>query len=435
MLAESWGAMLTGWVHKNLIEPEFTFSFMGFEWLQPLPGYGMYGYFFVMGLAALAVALGWRYRWSTIALALLWSGAYFMQKTSYNNHYYLAVLLCWWMVVLPANLRFSLDSARTGITSMVHQYWITAFAKTQLLIVFTFGALAKFYPGWLEGDFISQSFGGKASLWLIGPLLQIDWFQWFITYTAIAFDGLIIPLLWWKPTRNLAFIGLIAFNLFNSAVFQIGIFPYLVLAFTVFFYAPDYIERLFRIPKSGEGNLKKGFVLRSSHSGSEGPAVPRGSRDGKLAPLSSLATTALLLYFIVQLSLPLRHHFIPGDVNWREEGHRLSWRMMLRAKGGFIRLEAVNPQSDKRETVDLKAFLTPKQRRQLAAKPDFLYQFTQRLKAHYAAKGWEEFELYVTTSRVYLNGKGPAPLFASDVDLTKVDWYYWGRNEWVLDPE
>jgi len=80
MLAESWGAILTGWVRKNLIEPEFTFSFIGFEWLQPLPGNGMYGYFFVMALAALGVALGWRYRISAILLALLWSGAYFMQK-------------------------------------------------------------------------------------------------------------------------------------------------------------------------------------------------------------------------------------------------------------------------------------------------------------------------------------------------------------------
>jgi len=274
--------------------------------------------------------------------------------------------------------------------------------------------LAKFYPGWLEGDFIRQSFNAKAKFWLIGPLLEQDWFQWFITYSAIAFDGLIIPLLWWKPTRRLAFLGLIAFNLFNSAVFHIGIFPYLVLAFTVFFFEPGYIEKLFRIPSANEPETSFG-------------------ESRKTPPLSGLASAAILLYFVIQLALPVRHHFIEGDVNWREEGHRLSWRMMLRAKGGYIKLEAVNPQTNQREVVNLKNFLTPKQGRQLAGKPDFLYQFTQRLKAHYASEGWSDLQLYVKRSRVYLNGKGPAPLFDTSVDLTKVDWNYWGRNDWVLD--
>lgn len=419
---------MTGWVHKNLIEPQFTFSFMDFGWLQPLPGHGMYGYFFVMGCAALGVALGWRYRWSAIALAILWSGAYFMQKTSYNNHYYLAVLLCWWMAFLPANKRFSLDAKQWGLTTYVHRYWITAFAKTQLLIVFTYGALAKFYPGWIQGDFIRQSFNGKADYWLIGPLLAQDWFQWFITYSAIAFDGLIIPLLWWKPTRKLAFIGLIIFNLFNSFVFHIGIFPYLVLAFTVFFFEPSYIEALFRIPRKA-GYLGSRF--------DESPDLkPESSYTTQNSiPLSSLATAAIVCYFIIQLALPLRHHFISGDVNWREEGHRLSWRMMLRSKGGSIRLQAYNPLTDREEMVDLKAFLTSKQRRQLASKPDFLFQFVQRLKVHYAAEGWEDLELYVKTSRIYLNGEGPDPLFDKNVDLTKVEWNRWGRNEWVLDRE
>ncbi|WP_316930169.1 HTTM domain-containing protein [Leeuwenhoekiella sp. MAR_2009_132] len=36
----------------------------------------------------------------------------------------------------------------------------------------------------------------------------------------------------------------------------------------------------------------------------------------------------------MQLELPLRHWIIKDDVLWTEEGHRLSWRMMLRSKGG-----------------------------------------------------------------------------------------------------
>mgnify|MGYP001016147697 FL=1 len=39
---ESFGAIMTGWVKKALIDPQFTFSFIGLEWLQPLPNNLMY---------------------------------------------------------------------------------------------------------------------------------------------------------------------------------------------------------------------------------------------------------------------------------------------------------------------------------------------------------------------------------------------------------
>ncbi|HLT53207.1 MAG TPA: HTTM domain-containing protein, partial [Flavobacteriaceae bacterium] len=55
---ESVGAILTGWVNRTLIEPEFTFTFIGFEWLQPLPGSWMYVYYAVMGLFGLGIMLG-----------------------------------------------------------------------------------------------------------------------------------------------------------------------------------------------------------------------------------------------------------------------------------------------------------------------------------------------------------------------------------------
>ena len=34
--AEAWGAIFTGWIKRTLIEPEFTFNFIGFDFFQPL---------------------------------------------------------------------------------------------------------------------------------------------------------------------------------------------------------------------------------------------------------------------------------------------------------------------------------------------------------------------------------------------------------------
>lgn len=412
MAAESFGAIATGWVKKTLIDPQFTFSFIGLEWLQPLPGNGMYFYFATMGIVSLTVMVGYRYRLSIIALAMLWSGVYFMQKTSYNNHYYLVLLLSWAMVFINAHRYAALDVKRTKTEEHFCPNWYRLFFVIQLLLVFTFGALAKFYPGWWEGDFIQNAFNRKKNYWLIGPLLAKEWFQLFITYSGVIFDAVIIPLLIWKRTRMIAFIGLVLFNLFNSAVFQIGIFPYTVLALTIFFFEPETIQKIF-FRKKQNTHVEDDIFFKNSNN--------------------TFTFYIFALFFIIQMALPLRHHFIPGDVNWREEGHRLSWRMMMRNKSGSITLETYNPNTDTREIIPIRRYLTQKQARNLATKPDFLWQFVQRLKKENQAKGLENIEIYVKKSNVRLNGKERKPLFKSEVDLTKVNWNYFGRNEWVLD--
>ena len=77
---ESFGAIATGWVKKVLIAPQFTFSFIGLEWLQPLPGYGMYFYFVLMGILGILIMLGYRYKLAIISYTILWAGVYFYAK-------------------------------------------------------------------------------------------------------------------------------------------------------------------------------------------------------------------------------------------------------------------------------------------------------------------------------------------------------------------
>lgn len=109
---ESVGAIFTGWIKRTLIDPEFTFSFIGFEWLQPLPGNWMYIYYLIMGIFGFCVMIGYKYRVSIIAFTILWTATYLMQKTSYNNHYYLLILLSAIMVFLPAHNYFSVDAKK-----------------------------------------------------------------------------------------------------------------------------------------------------------------------------------------------------------------------------------------------------------------------------------------------------------------------------------
>ena len=328
----------------------------------------MYAYFAVMGVAAIGVMLGYRYRLSAHVLAVLWTGAYLAQKTHYNNHYYLAVIVTWAMAWLPAHRRRSLDMCanRVHASDACHP-WVARAFRVQLLIVFTYAAIAKLYPGWLNGEYLRVNLGAKGDRWLLGPLVVQPWFQTFTIYAAILFDATVIPLLMWKRTRWLAFVGLVGFNLFNSIVFQIGIFPYMVIAMTVFFF-----EDCFCGPSAGARNA---------------PALRPRLR------------IAVLFVLAAQVFLPLRHHLIPGDVTWREEGHRMSWRMMLRTKAGVLVLTAKDRATGRSWTVQQEEFLTDKQRGRVATQPEFLYQFVQVLKEYYREEGVSELALLRSAQR------------------------------------
>ena len=79
----------------------------------------------------------------------------------------------------------------------------------------------------------------------------------------------------------------------------------------------------------------------------------------------------MFIWLLVQAILPVRHWFFQDDVLWTEEGHGLSWRMMLRSKAGLIQYKAVDKASPQ-DTIYVQnsRYLSPKQQRALPAKPD-----------------------------------------------------------------
>lgn len=406
---ECYGAILTGWVKRTLIEPQFTFNFIGFDWLQPLPGYGMYLYFFAMGTLGVGIALGYKYRFSIISFTLLWTGVYLMQKTSYNNHYYLLVLISGLMCFFPAHRSHSLDVRQNPLLKTDAMYAYVKWAVVlQLLIVYVYASIAKLYGDWLDFGIIKILMLGKAHYYVIGELLQQPWLHKIIGTAGILFDLLIVPALLWKPARKIAFFTSIFFHLFNSIVFQIGIFPYLSLAFTVFFFEAEKIRKIFF-------KRKKPYLLNRS-------AIP--SYKNTLYALGGI-------YFLVQLALPIRHHFIEDDVLWTEEGHRLSWRMMLRSRGGTVQFKVVNKENNASKIIDLDDYLTKKQKRRIASYPDFIWQFAQHLKKESAEKG-EEVSVYALNSKVSVNGRPYRAFIDPKVDLANTEWDYFWHNEWIL---
>src|SRR5687768_18502558 len=58
MLWEVYRYFTYGWISRYFVEPAVTFPYYGFSWVQHWPGRGMYIHFFVIGLAADCVSLG-----------------------------------------------------------------------------------------------------------------------------------------------------------------------------------------------------------------------------------------------------------------------------------------------------------------------------------------------------------------------------------------
>ena len=408
---EAVGAIFTGWIQRTLIEPEFTFSFIGFEWLQPLPGNWMYIYYLVMGVFGLFIMLGFKYRFSMVMFALMWTATYLMQKSSYNNHYYLLVLLSFLMVFLPANRYASLDvKLKPSLKSISMPSWCKWIFVLQLFILYSYASAAKLYPDWLDASVIEILMRNKANYPIIGELLQQNTVHYILAYGGILFDGLIIPLLLFKPTRKYAFFASIFFHLFNSIVFQIGIFPYMSLAFSLFFFDPKTIKNIF---------LKK---------------KPFYDANAIIVPkYKPILVSFFSIYFMVQMALPLRHHFFKDDVLWTEEGHRLSWRMMLRAKSGRTTYSVINANTNKAIPIKLDDYLTKKQQRGASSKPDVIWQFAQHLKQDFAKQGIP-VKVFVT-SYVSVNGKPSKQLIDPKIDIANEEWHHFKHHDWILPSE
>ncbi|HEX8269895.1 MAG TPA: HTTM domain-containing protein [Flavobacterium sp.] len=402
LFAETLGAIFTGWVRKVMIEPEFTFSHIGFEWLQPIPGNGMYYYFLVMSIFGLMVMFGYKYRWSLGAFTILWTGAYLMQKETYNNHYYLLILVCIIMLFLPANRYASVDARlNPGIKSLSMPQWCSWVMIFQITIVYLFAVVSKLYPDWLDGTYIGVLFKR-----IDHPLFNDHLFHLFISWSGLLFDLLIVPMLLWKRTRTIAFLLALCFHIFNAAVLEIGIFPFFALSFILFFYPPEKVRWFFFRKKPALDDFPSKRVDRP------------------------ILLYFFLPFFIIQVLLPLRHNLIEGDVLWTEEGHRLSWRMMLRKRTGHAQFRVVDKSTGGMSYYDFTKVLTNKQQGFVSSKPDGIWQMAQRIKQEYNSAG-KDVAIYVNCL-VSINDRAMKTFIDPNADLASEPWNYFGHSKWIL---
>jgi vitamin K-dependent gamma-carboxylase len=345
---------------------------------------------------AICILLGVVYRASMTLFFLGFTYVFLLDKAQYLNHFYLISLISLLLIFFPAHRALSLDAwLRPALRSHTALAWTLWMLRAQLAIVYFYGGIAKLNGDWLNGEPMRLWLAERTDFPLIGGLFTEEWLVYLFSYGGLLFDLLFVPLVLWRRTRLLALAGGVGFHLMNSLLFNIGIFPWFMIAANLLFLPPDWLRRLF------------------------GKCLPEATPPEKLPVWQrqhSLLLAALGIYFAVQLLMPLRHFLYPGDVSWTEEGHRFSWHMRLRAKTGTARYYVTDPVTDTSWEVPLHDYLTERQIEQMVTQPDMLLQFSHYIAGVLRQEGLPDIEVRVR-ALVSLNGRTPRLLVDSEVDL------------------
>ena len=345
------------WIYKFYIDPGFHFKYKGFSWVEPWAGNGMYWHFAALGVLAFMIMTGAFYRIATVLFLIGFSYVFLLDSSYYLNHFYLVILIGLLMCFVPAHRSFSIDAWRNpAIRSRTIPNWGLLIMLVQLEIVLFYAGFVKINPDWLQleplGSWVSR-FGHTP---LIGPMLTEKWVVAVAAYGVIALHIFGAPLLFWKKTRLAVFWVYVAFHLSNHFFFQIGIFPWLTIAATTLFFEPDWPRRLARSAMTPLAQLAEVRVpdLR--------PRIAAAIEAPTYGLRAHAVVAGLAAAWIgVQVSMPLRHFVIPGDVAWTEDAHRFSWRMKLRDKNGAGHFVVQDLESGRRWEIDPRRYLKEKQ--------------------------------------------------------------------------
>ena len=384
-----------GWI-QDFLYPELHFTYYGFGWVKPWPLWGLYAHFIITGLASLGLMLGFFYRISAALCFVGLSYIFLLEQSDYLNHFYLICLLALLMIFIPAHRRFSLDAWRKPkIRSDDAPAWARGLLLAQLSIVYFYAGIAKLNPEWLSAAPLRVWLSDATDVPLIGNLLATEFGYRVFAYGGLAYDLLIVPLLFWKRTRLFAYIWGLAFHLLNFAVFDIGVFPWMMMLATLLYFPPEWPRRWFRWRR---------LIPR-----------PLAFQPGVF---SRTALACGLVYLLIQAAFPFRHLLYPGKVDWTEEGHRFAWRMMLNSKNGTISYVITDPVTKQSWEVDVRRYLTRSQYGQAATCPDMILQMAHHLsRAEAAAHNYTNPLQVRAISRVSLNGRPKQPMIDPTVNL------------------
>jgi Vitamin K-dependent gamma-carboxylase len=432
-----WGALMLfstvrfwalGWIEDHYIQSKVQFKYFGFEWVSLLPPTGMYVLHIAMTISALGILFGAWYPLSALVFFLTFTYAELIDLTYYLNHYYFVSLVSLLLIFVPANCRLSIDVLRrpTLFSETVPRWTILIF-QVQVAIVYLYAGLAKINYTWLiEAMPLRIWLPANDALPIVGPLLAWKYMPWVFSWAGMLYDCTIVFWLLWPRTRVVAYISVVVFHVLTGLMFQIGVFPLVMMGATWIFFSDRFFERLVRVVLKVWPQRRKGTNQDATLSFSAFVPLNQAKHETR-----NTKHILLTLFFIFQLLFPWRYLLYPGNIYWTEEGYRFSWRVMLMEKAGTATFYVKDRATGREGVVNNGDFLCAHQEKQMAMQPDMILQFAHFLKKHYAEHGVSNpavrAEVYVT-----LNAKPSRLLIDPNIDLTTIK-DGWAHKEWITD--
>ncbi len=372
-----------GWIAEYYLLPRYFFPFPGLDFIRPWPGAGMYVHYAVMLAAAVGMALGSRI--SALVFAVLFTWAHLIDRTNYLNHYHLISLLALMLALLPKGEKVPA--------------WAVRLLQAQIGLVYLFGGLAKIQPDWLlRGEPLATWLLRNQDFPVIGAYFASSGAAIALSWAAAIFDLSIVPLLLCARTRGPAYVVLVLFHLMTARLFDIGMFPWIMIGASLIYFPPDWPRRA-RAWLRGAPPLPLAARL---------PWVPRWI----FAPIALQALFALR-----------------GPIDlWSEDGFRFAWRVMVMEKNGALTMRVRDPDDGREWRVQPRDYLTPLQARMVATQPDMILAFAHLVDARMRERGVRDPEVRAD-AMVSLNGRPARRLMNPSVDLSRED----DAQKWVLE--
>jgi hypothetical protein len=413
--------MALGWIDDHYIQPLVHFKYYGFEWVNTLPPVGMYAVHIIMILAALGVMMGFYYRLSAVVLFLTFTYTELIDITYYLNHYYFVSITCALMVLLPANKNFSMDVTLNRVSSLTTiPHWTILLLKFQLGVVYFYAGIAKINYDWLVKALpLKIWMPANDQLPVVGWMLALPLMPYVFSWVGMLYDCTIVFWLSNKKTRLVAYASVVFFHAITGLMFQIGVFPLVMMAATLIFFSEEWHKKVLHTLKLWSQKLV--WVTERKGNTGFGSFLMLGKNKILLYTLS--------LFIVFQILFPMRYLLYHGNLFWTEEGYRFSWRVMLMEKAGTATFYVKDQRTGKEGVVINSEFLNPHQEKQMAMQPDLILQFAHFLKGYYAKQGLKDpevrAEVYVT-----LNARPSQLLIDPNVNLASLQ-DGWSKKHWI----
>lgn len=401
-----------GWIEAQYIEPTLHFKYFGFHWLPEPTDIGYYILFTIMALSAIGITFGAFYRISAVVFFLSFTYVELVDVTYYLNHYYFVSLASLLLVFLPAQRQYSID-VWLGISKPTKNVssWCINLVMFQLGLVYLMAGIAKLNADWLINAMpLAIWLPANDHLPIIGTLFKWNDTPYIFSWAGALYDLTIPFFLLFRRTRLWAYVAVVVFHALTGILFQIGMFPIIMIGLTLIFFPASYHNSVHR---ALFGEMIAEPILQTTKA-------------------KSWIAVPIVVYVLFQFSFPFRHLMYDGDLFWHEQGYRFGWRVMLVEKAGYAQFKVYDQDGHFIE-VDNREFLTQVQEKMMSTQPDLMIQYAHFLKQHYESQSVHTAkvcaEVYVT-----MNGRGSKQYIDPNVNLAAVN-DGWEQKAWILPLE